>query len=159
MEAIVAERSPAPAEFHLSVDLLRASYRSDDFPADWTEEQREKALDRYGKWLQLKQKHPRARLAPTRDIDLFWHLHMLAPVAYHRDCMRLFGKLMDHDGGFGKDPGELPELKVVFLETSALWEGEYKEPYREDGQWLASTQTMTNCWHDCADRCWHACSS
>lgn len=157
METIVEQRATTPAEFQLSADLLRASYRSDDFPADWTEEQRKKALGRYEKWLKLKQKHPKARLAPTRDIDLFWHLHMLAPVAYHRDCLRLLGKLMDHDGGFGKDPNELPELKKVFFETATLWEGAYGEPYREDGQWL--NQTMTDCWHDCADRCWHACSS
>jgi len=146
------------AEHPVSVDLLGASYRSDSFPQDWTPEQREKALDRYVKWLLLKQRHPTSRLAPTRDIDLFWHLHMLAPVAYHRDCMRLFGKLLDHDGGFGKGPGELPELQRVFEHTATLWEAEYGEPYREDGRWLRDA-VPTDCWHDCQSRCWHACAN
>jgi hypothetical protein len=106
----------------------------------------------------LKLKHPSARLAPTQDIDLFWHLHMLAPVAYQRDCLHLFGKVLDHDGGFGNDPAELPELKRVFAETAALWEGECGEPYREDGLW-AKDEDVTACWHSCQSRCWHACSS
>ena len=141
----------------VSVDLLGASYRSDTFPEDWSREQRETSLQRYFKWLQLKLRHPKARLAPTRDIDLFWHLHMLSPVAYHRDCMRLFGRLLDHDGGFGKGPGELPLLQSVFARTAQWWEEEYGEAYRENGRFLRDA-AMTDCWHDCSDRCWHACS-
>lgn len=142
----------------VSADLLAASYRSDDFPQDGSREQREKSLLRYRKWLGLKQRHPKAPLAPTRDIDLFWHLHMLSPVAYFNDCQRLFGHLLDHDGGFGKGEGELPQLIEVFTRTAKLWEQTYAEPYREDGLFMSEAQ-MTNCWHDCQNRCWHACSN
>ena len=141
----------------ISVDLIRASYRSDDFPKDWTDEKRRQSLARYERWLRLKQSHPRQRMAPTRDIDMFWHLHMLAPVAYHRDCMANFGRILDHDGGFGKGEGEWEQLRGVFLATGALWEQAYGEPYGEDGRW-ARDLAATNCWHDCQDRCWHACS-
>lgn len=158
MEAIAASpvqnnETPAP----VSIDLLAASYRSDTFPDDWTREQRELSLQRYHKWLLLKQRHPTARLAPTRDIDLFWHLHMLSPVAYFRDCSRLFGRLLDHDGGFGRGPGELPQLQEVFARTARWWEEAYGEAYREDGVCVRDA-IATDCWHDCADRCWHACA-
>lgn len=116
-----------PSQGFVTVDLLKASYRSDSFPQDWTKEQRERALLRYFKWLQLKLRNPKARLAPTRDIDHFWHLHMLSPVAYYKDCMRLFGRLLDHDGGFGKGAGELPILQKVFKRTAQMWEEEYGE--------------------------------
>jgi hypothetical protein len=148
--------SPWNALPGLSIDLVRASERSDTFPADWTRAQREQGLLRYRKFLALKRRHPKSRVAPTRDIDLFWHLHMLSPVAYFRDCMRLFGRLLDHDGGFGKGDGELPQLQEVFTRTAGWWEAEYGEPYREDGRWLRDA-VMTDCWHDCEDRCWHAC--
>lgn len=141
----------------ISVDLIRASYRSDDFPQDWSDEQRRRSLNRYERWLRLKQLHPKQRMAPTRDIDLFWHLHMLAPVAYHRDCMAVFGRILDHDGGFGKGEGEAARLREVFLATARLWEQTYQEPYGEDGRWVCDLGA-TNCWHDCQDRCWHACS-
>jgi len=142
----------------VSVDLVRASYRSDDFPQDWSQQQREAACARYQKWLRLKRGHANSPLAPTRDIDRFWHLHMLSPVAYSRDCMALFGKLLDHDGGFGKEEGERPELQRVFEQTARWWELEYGEPYLDDGRWLKDA-VITDCWHDCSGRCWHACSS
>jgi hypothetical protein len=141
----------------ISADLLHASYRSDTFPQDWSRPERERAFGRYLKWLALVLRHPRSRVAPTRDIDLFWHLHMLSPVAYVRDCMRLFGRVLDHDGGFGKGEGELPELRAAFEQTAAWWEAEYGEPYREDGMWMRDA-VQTDCWHDCSNRCWHACS-
>ena len=100
---------------------------------------------------------PKAKLAPTRDIDLFWHMHMLSPLAYYKDCMMQFGKILDHDGGFGKGHGELPVLRKVFARTAELWEAEYGEPYCEDGKWIKEV-VMTDCWHDCQDRCWHACA-
>jgi len=157
LTAVSAAPSIRPTAVSISVDLIEASYRSDDFPSDWSREQRERSLDRYLRWLALKQLYPRARFAPTRDIDRFWHLHMLAPVAYYNDCLRLFGKLLDHDGGFGKGVGELPQLRAVFERTATLWERHFAEPYRDDGRWIRDA-TEVDCWHDCQDRCWHACS-
>jgi hypothetical protein len=141
----------------VSADLLRASYRSEAFPSEWSELQRRESLERYLKWLGLKVLYPARRLAPTRDIDLFWHLHMLHPVAYHRDCLLNFGRLLDHDGGFGKGPGEAAALREVFLATGTLYEATYGEPYCENGRSVGEVEA-TNCWHDCQDRCWHACS-
>jgi hypothetical protein len=141
----------------ISADLLRDSYRSETFPQDWTDEQRRASLRRYVQWLTLKRENPRSRLAPTRDIDLFWHLHMLRPVAYFNDCIRLIGRIVDHDGGFGKGEGELPRLQEVFGQTAQMWESRFDSPYREDGKWLRDA-VATDCWHDCQDRCWHACS-
>lgn len=160
-QLIAAQPPPsvdAPQKITLSVDLLRASYRSDDFPRDWSHDQRAHALVRYQKWLGLKIANATVRLAPTRDIDLFWHLHMLSPVAYFRDCKRYFGRLLDHDGGFGKDPSEVDQLRTIFEQTARLWESSYGEPYLEDGRWIQDA-VSTNCWHDCQNRCWHACSN
>lgn len=153
-----ANTSLPEIEIILSVDLLEAASRSDDVPKDWSREQHERSLARYLKWLRLKQLHPHARLAPTRDIDVMWHLHMLAPVAYNRDCRQLFGRTLDHNGGFGKGAGELPQLQEVFTHTALMWEEAYGEPYREDGQYMRDGD-MTDCWHDCSGRCWHACAS
>lgn len=157
LAAVPVSPATRPVAVSISADLVAASLRSDDFPRDWTREQRERSLDRYLRWLALKQLFPRARFAPTRDIDLFWHLHMLSPVAYYDDCMRLFGRILDHDGGFGKGEGELAPLRAAFERTATLWEQFYNEPYRDDGRWLRDA-VQVNCWHDCQDRCWHACS-
>lgn len=139
----------------ISVDLLAAARRSDTFPQDWPEDKRRWALQRYEKFLRLAALHPGVPLAPTRDIDELWHLHMLSPRAYFEDCRRLLGRVLDHDGGFGKEPGEIPILQASFERTAALWLEAFGEAYVETGD---APQT-TKCWHDCQSRCWHACSS
>jgi hypothetical protein len=77
---------------------------------------------------------------------------MQAPVAYHRDCMKYLGRILDHDGGFGKTPDEAIILSEVFEKTAERWESVFGEPY------VATRESGTKCWHDCKDRCWHACS-
>lgn len=136
-----------------SVDLVRAARRSETIPQSWTDTTLAREIDRYMRFLKLAQANPNTPLAPTRSIDLLWHLHMLHPRAYQADCMRVFGCILDHDGGFGADPAELPELQATFARTAELWEQQFGEPYVAQ----ADDPRMTNCWHDCQGRCWHAC--
>src|SRR5687767_9801418 len=70
----------------ISVDLIEASKRSEAFPRDWPIEKVHRARTRYEKFLLLAAKHQGVPVAPTRDIDEMWHLHMLAPRAYFEDC-------------------------------------------------------------------------
>lgn len=144
-------------ERSISVDLLRAAKRSDNFPKDWDEERTQRALSNYERFLRLAAKYPEQPIAPTRDIDEFWHLHMLHPRAYFEDCQRLLGGILDHDGGFGKGDGELPLLQKTFESTEELWVKEYGEPYLAVG--LEKGSGVTSCWHNCQSRCWHACKS
>lgn len=141
----------------ISIDLIEAARRSDSFPKDWSEEKVRHALDRYRKFLLLAAKHQGQPVAPTRDIDAMWHLHMLSPRAYYEDCMRLMGRILDHDGGFGKAESEIPTLAATFQRTAELWEQEYGERYLDD-RTDAANQAV-KCWHDCQSRCWHACQS
>jgi len=146
--------SLAPSDNPISADLLRAWDRSEHKPADWTLADASRALRRYERFLHLVAAHPGMPQAPTRDIDEMWHLHMLSPAAYQRDCLRLFGCVLDHDGGFGKGEGEAAQLQAVFDQTAHMWQQMYGEPYVS-----TPAEASTKCWHDCVGRCWHACST
>ena len=141
----------------ISIDLIDAAARSESMPQDWAPEDTLRAAERYRKFLGLAARHPGVPLAPTRDIDVMWHLHMLNPRAYYEDCQRLLGHILDHNGGFGKEPTEIPLLQATFERTAALWEQAYGELYME--MTSADANDMVDCWHDCQSRCWHACSS
>ena len=153
---VVAGGKPAQRAV-LSVDLVAASYRSSGFPQEWTHAMRQQEARRYEMFLLLAAKHSGTRATPTREIDEFWHLHMLHPQAYYDDCMRIFGRIFDHDGGFGTAPGELPVLKNAFQKFAARWKKEYGQPYVECMP--SDDAGATKCWHDCSNRCWHACSN
>ncbi len=152
---LIPEEDPVEQRI-ISVDLEEAARRSDAFPKDWNEERTRGAIAKYERFLQLAAKHPGVPVAPTREIDTIWHLHMLSPRAYYEDCQRLFGEVLDHDGGFGKEPAELPILKATFEETARLWFEAYGEPYVKDA---GPGSEGVDCWHDCSGRCWHACKS
>ena len=46
-------------------------------------------------WLPLVAKYGEKvdgmKLIPPLDVGWIWHVHMLAPVKYHEDCVRLIG--------------------------------------------------------------------
>ncbi len=135
----------------VGIDLVQAALRSDDFE-EWSQGQIEHAAARYEKFFLLASKVS-GPIAPTRHIDKMWHLHMLHPKAYYEDCMRVHGEIFDHDGGFGKGEGELPQLQATFEKTSQLWQATYGEDYGQP------VEDMEKCWHDCQGRCWNACKS
>jgi hypothetical protein len=139
----------------LSVDLVQAAKKSEGFFAGQNPAVIRSAEERYRRFLHLVSKHPDLPLAPSRDVDEMWHLHMLHPRAYHADCLRLFGDILDHDGGFGLGEGELPELQRFFDETALLWEREFGEPYVDEHE---GGTPMNKCVKKCRKACRKACN-
>ena len=133
----------------ISVDLVRAALRSEELASVPRSELEEDVRD-YERLLLLVKDHPDLPIAPTKRIDRMWHLHMLNPRAYHADCMRLLGDILDHDGGFGATDEEAPILQERFRVTAALWEARFGEPYVGSG---------VACTRNCVSRCQRRCSS
>ncbi|MDM8005900.1 MAG: glycine-rich domain-containing protein-like [Phycisphaerae bacterium] len=141
--------TPAAPGTVVSVDLVRAAERSEDFAHVPRRELERDAAD-YERFLLLAQRNPDVPLAPTKAIDRMWHLHMLNPRAYYDDCMRLFAEILDHDGGFGSTAEELPVLAATFENTALLWEHEFGVPYVGDAK---------ACTRNCVNRCRRACKT
>jgi hypothetical protein len=51
----------------------------------------------YKRFLILLQKHLPELLVPTREIDEFWHNHILYTKQYTRDCLAVFGHYLHHE--------------------------------------------------------------
>lgn len=138
----------------ISADLIGSARKAENgFFSHQTDDEIAAARTRYAKWLALCQLHPTAPLAPARDIDEMWHLHMLSPKAYYRDCLANFGDLLDHDGGFGSEADEEPVLLMIFQRTALMWEDAYGEPYTDSGA------RPVKCTRNCVSRCTRACKS
>ena len=113
----------------ISVDLVRKAERSEDTPSEYNRAALVTAERRYRQFLYLCKTFPDQPLSPCHDIDLIWHLHMLSPRAYFEDCQKIFGDMLDHDGGFGAIEEERPELERVFGNTAKLFEQVFGEVY------------------------------
>lgn len=95
----------------------------------------DRAVARYGQFLQLARAHPNVTLVPTLDVDLIWHVHMLSPLDYQDDCHALLGRLLAHDDA-------LPDttLAAAFEATKSLWHSSHGVPYVWTGERAAGSK-------------------
>ena len=47
-------------------------------------------------WLPLLAQHPSVDLAAPLDVAWVWHVHMLSPLSYERDCNEIASVLVNH---------------------------------------------------------------
>jgi hypothetical protein len=76
--------------------------------AHLTAEQLDDLEDRYLKFLMLCRDEPNVRHEPEKDVDLYWHAHILHTKQYAADCYRYFGYFLHHEpnaNGEGCDDG------------------------------------------------------
>jgi len=67
----------------------------------WSAEHVEEVELGYKRFLALLAMHPGQQLAPTRDIDKFWHAHILDTRKYATDCELIFGGFLHHNPYLG----------------------------------------------------------
>lgn len=65
--------------------------------ARWTHQDAEYCCHLYKNFLILKRKHIEVNLVPTKEIDEFWHNHILYTKQYTYDCLKIFGKYLHHE--------------------------------------------------------------
>lgn len=64
-------------------------------------------------------------LVPTREIDEFWHNHILYTREYARDCECIFGKFLHHDPSLPDE--DVQVLVDQFHVTKQLYFDEFKQ--------------------------------
>ncbi|MDL9944572.1 hypothetical protein QSJ19_03025 [Gordonia sp. ABSL11-1] len=80
----------------------------------------------YKRWLFLRRKHEGELLPPTKDIDVFWHSHILDTYRYHEDCDHIFGYYFHHFPYFGvRGPDDERALKDAFRKMVVLYKEEF----------------------------------
>lgn len=78
---------------------------------------------RYKRFLVLSLKYRQDKIVPDKEIDNFWHAHILD-----------FGHFLHHFPYFGmRGVEDAQHLQDAFLKTKRLYETEFGEPYRTEG--------------------------
>ncbi|EOA12726.1 hypothetical protein CARUB_v10028152mg [Capsella rubella] len=93
----------------------------------------QEAVGRYKAFLHLlkrnKEKSIKLIIAPTYDIDLIWHTHLLHPSFYYKDTVKILGSILQHLYGKDSNKSKAETLESVFSEISAQWEDTYGQIY------------------------------
>ena len=87
----------------------------------WSGEQCDEAETEYKKFLALKRTYPEKEIVPNKQVDLFWHQHILDTQQYAKDCENIFGYFLHHFPYFGmRDEQDMQDLLDAFEATKAL---------------------------------------
>jgi hypothetical protein len=115
----------------------------------WTLERTNAIETEYRRFLYLMNAFPDAEVAPTVDVDTFWHYHILDTMKYARDCERTFGRFLHHHPYLGLEGENGMEMQQQAGERMrALYEStfglSYVRPVRTDGA-LEAADVQTAC--------------
>jgi hypothetical protein len=81
---------------------------------------------RYRRWLFLVAKYYERFLPPDKEVDQFWHQHMLSSEDYVRDCNILFGVYLHHYPYFGVNgKADYQDLLAAFEDMKRLYRSEF----------------------------------
>jgi len=86
----------------------------------WTLPDDERCLQLYKNFLLLLKQHLPEALVPTREIDEFWHNHILYTKNYHRDCLQIFGHYLHHEPASPKDNSEKLAYDLFYIKHFSL---------------------------------------
>ncbi|HKX44997.1 MAG TPA: hypothetical protein VJO99_27820, partial [Burkholderiaceae bacterium] len=112
--------------FDLSAIKFKTTCQDDGY--GWSADYADKMEAAYKRYLILHAKYPGMTLAPERDIDRFWHMHILDTRQYANDCQASFGHFVHHFPYLGlRGEEDAKALQTAFAATQQLYAQEFGE--------------------------------
>jgi len=94
----------------------------------WSREYVDQMAIEYKRFLTLSVKYPEETIAPSKDVDKFWHGHILDTMKYAEDCQNVFGYFLHHFPYFGmRGEEDAANLAEAGNTTNRLYEKEFGE--------------------------------
>ena len=94
----------------------------------WSREYADRIEIEYKRFLTLLVKYPEASIAPSKDVDKFWHGHILDTLKYAEDCNHVFGYFLHHFPYFGmRGDEDAANLAAAAATMNRLYHQEFDE--------------------------------
>jgi hypothetical protein len=120
---------------------FKATRSEDGDGYGWSPQYADRMELAYKRYLILHAKYPEMTLAPERDIDRFWHMHILDTRKYAADCEATFGHFLHHFPYLGlRGEGDEQALQDAFDAMQRLYAEEFGEPMgaaKRDAAWCS----------------------
>ena len=83
----------------LDLESVKVRVMDPELGEGWTREYAESVERAYKNFLVMVTKHQEVAedILPSKDVDEFWHTHILQTVKYAEDCQRVFGAFLHHN--------------------------------------------------------------
>src|SRR5881628_461329 len=85
----------------LDLDPIKFKLMDPEEGQGWSREYVNQMAIEYKRFLTLSVKYSEETIAPSKDVDKFWHGHILDTMKYAEDCQNVFGYFLHHFPYFG----------------------------------------------------------
>jgi hypothetical protein len=110
----------------LDLDPIKVKLMHEESGEGWPREYADRMETEYRRFLELMVKYPDEAIAPSMDVDEFWHYHILDTMKYAEDCQQVFGHFLHHFPYLGLRGGDDLELHEAAGDNMRrLYEQEY----------------------------------
>jgi len=112
----------------LDLDPIKLKLMDPEEGQGWSREYVDRMEVAYKRFLTLLVKFPDETIAPTKDVDKFWHGHILDTLKYAEDCQKVFGYFLHHFPYFGmRGEEDAANLRAAAERMHAIYKQEFGE--------------------------------
>src|SRR5712692_2359901 len=116
----------------------------------WSREYVDQMEIAYRRFLTLSVKYSEETIAPSKDVDKFWHGHILDTMKYAEDCQNVFGYFLHHFPYFGmRGEEDAANLRAASANMHAIYEREFGEVLPSSAAWCGAAKPSVK-----ADSAW-----
>jgi hypothetical protein len=111
----------------LDLEPIKLRVMDPELGEGWTREYAESIEHAYRNYLTVLAKHPEdlEDIVVSKDVDEFWHTHILHTMKYTEDCERVFGRYLHHNPDVGgRAPAEIERKAALVERTRRLYQQE-----------------------------------
>jgi len=125
----------------LDLDSVKSRVMDAELGEGWTAEYADSVATAYRTWLTMLVKHPDESedIMLSKDVDEFWHTHILQTLKYTEDCEQVFGFYLHHFPHVGeRTAADLEHREKLAAKTRALYESEFGSAQDATSAWAGA---------------------
>ncbi len=125
----------------LDLDPIKLKLMDPEEGQGWSRNYVDRMELAYKRFLTLMVKFPDESIAPSKDVDKFWHGHILDTLKYAGDCQNVFGYFLHHFPYFGmRGEEDAANLRAASANMHAIYEREFGEALQSNAAWCGAAK-------------------
>ncbi|HKA46122.1 MAG TPA: hypothetical protein VKF40_29290 [Burkholderiales bacterium] len=126
----------------LDLESVKARVRDPELGEGWTRDYADRIEAAYKTYLTMLVKYPDEAedILLSKDVDEFWHTHILQTRKYTEDCQKVFGNFLHHEPHVGEvTAADLIKRSALAEKTRRLYALEFGGEDKADAAWSGQT--------------------
>jgi len=131
----------------LDLEAVKLRVMDAELGEGWTREYADSIESAYRTYLTMLVKYPENAedILLSKDVDEFWHTHILQTRKYSDDCQKAFGNFLHHEPHVGERTPADHERRIALAETTRrLYQREFGDARNADAAWAGNAINSRN---------------